>query len=149
MERDEKGIEDLSALSAKADLARSGGDWAVAAAAYQELVRHRPGEMQFKYELARSYGELGRRRDVIELLKGPSAAGFEKAKRMLAMTYIEAKNYSAAAPLVDELLAAVPNDLKVGKWKSLCDSNLSAEKRMALWMNRAEAYYSADRLQEA
>lgn len=120
MERNDIATHDLQALTAEAESALSSGDWGVAAAAYEALVRRQPELLEQKYRLARAYEELGRLEDVIELLSGASEAGFAKAKRTLAKTYVQLKNFAAAAPLLDELLAASPDDPKLCKWKALC-----------------------------
>lgn len=55
-------------LVADAEAALSGGQWAVAAAAYEELVRARPDEVELKYRLARAYEGPRQFQSVIELL---------------------------------------------------------------------------------
>lgn len=84
MERGGTAIEDLDALAEKAETAFLRQDWASSAEAYEELVRSRPDRRDFKLKLARSYEELGRFDDAIEILNDHLLEEVPQTKRRLA-----------------------------------------------------------------
>jgi tetratricopeptide (TPR) repeat protein len=135
---------DLDEIRAVADLALSNCDWPSAAAGFEFLVGTRPEKVELKFRLARAYEELGRIPDAIELLNGPAMAGVGKAQRMLANNYMKSKNYTAARPLIDELIVDSPDDFTLRTWKSICD-----ESRLAEQLQRGEAFLVAERYDEA
>lgn len=112
--------KDIAALTADAELALSNEDWEAAAGLYQELIARQPRNAEHRFKLVQAYDELGRVEDVLELLKDPALAGLEKTKRRLARVYIDLKDYAAAIPLIDELIAAHPDNPKFAKWKAAC-----------------------------
>lgn len=148
MEWDGTEVEGLEALSVKAENALSTGDWETAAAGYEALVRSCPDDVKLRLKLARAYEKLRRPRDVIDLLTHPTVAAEHKSNRMLAKTYLIVENHTAAKPLLDELIAASPNDANLLKWHALCDAQASAD-RLAEWMEQGQALFSSGRLEEA
>jgi tetratricopeptide (TPR) repeat protein/SAM-dependent methyltransferase len=134
-------IDDGEAISAKAQAAVSKGDWAAAAEAYELLVQKDPLQPEWKYQLAEAYEQQGRFEDSIALLTDPSMAGRDKTTRRLAKTYIEAKQFELAMPLVDELIAMFPTAAKYAKWKSICE--------ISSRIQRGQDLVAGDRLEEA
>lgn len=141
--------EDFDELVAVAEDTLSAGDWAAAAARYEDLVRARPGQVDLKYKLAQAYEELGRLQDAIDLLSDPTVARLGKSKRRLAKFYIAAGDYEAATPLVDELLAKTPDSPKFAAWKAICEGKSADDPRVAKRIEQAQELASTDRLKEA
>lgn len=137
---------DVLATDGEAALAR--GDWAAAAQVFEELVRGWPQNADFKHKLARAYEELGRFQDAVAVLSDPTLVGVQQTKRMLASTHMNAKNYAAALPLVEDLLASDPDDPKLGKWKARCEEKIRSRK-IARSLKEAKELASTDRLEEA
>lgn len=144
MERNGTTIDDSRALAARVETALASGDWTTAAAGYEALVRSHPEQVELKYGLARAYEELGRLQDAVDLLTDPSVAGRSKAKSRLARMYIKTKNYTAAMPLVRDLVAASPNNPRFASWKAVCEA-----KHIKEWLQEGQALEAAERLQEA
>ena len=113
--------EELAALAVKAQSAVAREDWHSAAAAYQNLVASQPKNSEYRFNLVRAYDELGHAEQALRVLQHPSIAHLDKTKRRLARTYIDLKDYAAAIPLVDDLLAAHPGNAKFEKWKAMLD----------------------------
>ena len=133
--------DEAGAVAAKARSAASNGDWAMAAHSYEVLVRKEPEQPEWKYQLAETYEELGRFDDAIAILTEQSLAGRDKTIRRLAKTYIEAKDFESAMPLVETLIATFPNVEKYSKWKRICD--------ISSRIQRGEYLVASDRLDEA
>jgi len=108
-------------ITARAAHAVSAGDWAAAATAYELLVAADPEHPEWKYQLAQAYEELGRLNEAIDVLTHPSMAGRDKTIRRLAKTYIEAKAFESAIPLVEKLITMFPNTGKYAEWKKVCE----------------------------
>jgi tetratricopeptide (TPR) repeat protein len=149
MNADQINAQDFNGLVAAAQDALSSGDWAAAAAFYEELVRADPAQVDLKYKLAQAYEELGRLQDAIDLLSDPPVARLNKSKRRLAKFYIAAGNFKAATPLVDELLAKSPDSSKFAAWKAICEGRSADDPRVARRIEQAQELASADRLEEA
>src|SRR5688500_1204258 len=118
---------DFDALKGRAESAVSINDWAAAAAAYEQLASSHPKDVNVKCELARAYQELGRLQEAIGVLRDPVIADRGKAKHRLAKMLIAAKDYSAAKPLLDELIKASPDVGKFQKWRALCEEETSSD----------------------
>lgn len=145
MALNETTAEKPEAIAAKARSAASSGDWATAADSYEMLVRSDPEQSEWKYQLAEAYEELGRVSEAIEVLTHPSLAGRDKTTRRLAKTYIEARDFESAMPLVEELIALFPNTGKYAKWKNICDISSRIQRGQDLVtagrLDEAEALY--------
>lgn len=140
--------EDLEALAAKAEAAFANGDWATAAAAFEELVRTNPEHGELKSKLARAYEELERPEDVIELLSRGTLEGVPQARRRLAAAYMKMKDYPAAMPLIEGLILETPDDPTLRKWQGRCQTKV-ANRKIAEQMKRGKAFASANQLEEA
>src|SRR5688500_2723674 len=103
MERSDRASDEALALADQAAAALASGDWAAAARDFETLVQQIPGQVAYKFELARAYEHLGRFDDAIGLLSEPDVALLPKGKQRLAGMYIRAKEFALAKPLVDEL----------------------------------------------
>ena len=141
--------EELRALRSEAESAASSSDWRSAAAAYERLVQVNPKEVDLRYELAHAYGESGRLQDAIAVLRDPTIADRDKAKRRLARMYIAAEDYSAAKPLLDELIKASPDVEKFRKWRALCEERPTGHTSVSHKLEEGQALVSAGRLAEA
>ena len=148
MECGGKTLEEFERLAAKAESALGSGDWDTAAAGFEALLKVRPEHVELKYKLARAYEELGRLPAAVELLNDSLVVRLPQAKRRLATIYMKLKNYSAALPLVEELMAASPTDPKLNKWKAVCDAKIS-NRRIEKWMQQGDALVSSNQLEEA
>ncbi|QIK78082.1 tetratricopeptide repeat protein [Sphingomonas piscis] len=138
----------VSDLVAKAKAAASAGDWSAAVEALEPAVEAQPQEGEFRLKLAQAYERLGRPDDVVKVLSGPAVAEFPQPKRMLASAYMAMKDYAAALPVLQLLLAADPNDHKLAQWKERCEQKLSSRKIVA-GVQAAKALASAERFEEA
>lgn len=138
----------VTELIAQGEAALSGGDWAGAAKAYEALVQLQPDLAEPRYKLARAYEQLGRLQDMGDVLSDPAVAGLPQAKRILASAYMTAKDYSAALPLIRDLLSASPEDQKLRKWKERSEEKLSS-RRIAAALQQGKALASEERFDEA
>jgi tetratricopeptide (TPR) repeat protein len=112
-------------------------DTASTAAEYEVRLLERPNDAKLRLNLARLLEDLGRSRDLIDLLQHPSVADHTLTKRMLIKAHIRLREFVAAKFYISELLAASPDDAKLRHWESLCDEKTSVgsattEQRPAL-----------------
>ncbi len=141
--------EDIPALTTEAESALANKDWQAAANAYERLVASQPKNSDHRFNLVRAYDELGEADKALKALQHPAIAQLDKTKRRLARTYIDLKDYAAAIPLVDELIAAHPNNPKFAKWKAVLDEKSGPDQLAAERMQRGQQLFDSGRLEEA
>jgi tetratricopeptide (TPR) repeat protein len=141
--------EELASLTVEAESALAREDWRSAAAAYEKLVASQPKDSEHRFNLVRAYDELGQAEQALKVLQHPSIAHLDKTKRRLARTYIDLKDYAAAIPLVDELVAANPGNAKFAKWKAVLDEKSGPDANAAELMQRGQELFDSERFVEA
>jgi predicted Zn-dependent protease len=141
--------EQVAMLTVEAESAVAREDWRGAAAAYEKLVANHPKDPAHRFSLVRVYDELGDAEQALRVLKHPSIAHLDKTKRRLARTYMELKDYAAAMPLVDELLAADPRNPKFEKWKAVLDEKSGPDSSAAERMQQGRELFESGCLHQA
>jgi tetratricopeptide (TPR) repeat protein len=145
----EDSAVDQSELKQRGKAALAAGNFTAAAAAYAIIVRDRPDESDSRLKLAQAYEEAGRFDDAVACLNHPSVAQLEPAQRRLASVHMKAKNYAAALPIIEVLLAAWPEDIKLNGWKARCDKKLSSASDLADRIQQGEALVASEQLEAA
>jgi tetratricopeptide (TPR) repeat protein len=125
--------------------AQQRGDDALAVSKYQELLKSYPDSLEVRTNLGASLAKLNRYDEAIEQYRTVLAKKDNAGLRLnLALAYYKKGAWRDAAPQLETLRAAQPDDVRVATLLAECYTNLGQDEKVIATLMPAEAAHPGD-----